>query len=442
MITRISISAEALFASEITAHASRYVNDYKDFMAALNDSTARYLGEVVDSYYQPMFFDSEDVKELTAISSALNGILKKLTTAYLDSEDVRRMFGFSSKVEELIAIDPGYAHPAPMIRADLFYSRGAQVKFCEFNTDGTSGMNETNELDRVFLNTEIADALRNRFSLSNWELVETWVGCLIETYREFSGRADPSVVITDWEGAGVREEFEAVKRSLEKRDLHCGICDPRELSYTGKQLEYNNRPVDLVYRRAVNFECFDRKDEIIPLIRAYKDGSVCMIGPFRSQIIHNKKIFQVLQQPFIAGIFSAEERAFIERYIPFTRELSGDSNLIDYALQNRETLIVKPADRYAAKQVTAGKDIDQDSWAALVREKSSENGYLIQELLLSESRDFRSVEEGKFVINSCHNVLGMFMYAGKFAGLYPRVGATTIIASLTKCRILPAILVT
>lgn len=436
---RLSEEAEDWFASEISRRPSDYLKDFTAFDSALQRSTARYLDQVVDTFYEPMFFDRQDTEEFEKIAGNLDGIFRKVSAAFIEHEEVRKLFNFSPLAEELILIDPGYSHPSPMIRADVFYSRDSASPFCEFNTDGTSGMNETNELDRLFLDTAIAGAMRRRFKISNWELIDSWADCLLDTYREFSGSGTPSAAITDWEGVGVRAEFTAVRQALERRGLFCDICDPREFTYSGRRLRLRGKDIGLVYRRAVNFECFERAEEIGPLISAVRDGTVCMVGPFRSQIIHNKRIFPVLRHPAITGIFSDSEREFLQERLPKTQNLMEDKELIESALENREALVLKPADKYAADQVFIGRDTRENKWLRLLREKSAEGGYLLQDFLLSEERDFYTPEGGALVPKTCRNVLGVFLYSGKFTGLYPRVSNETIIASLWKCRSLGAI---
>ncbi len=52
------------------------------------------------------------------------------------------------KLEELILNRPTYYSPIPIARIDIFYNeKTGDFKFCEFNTDGTSAMNEDRKLN-------------------------------------------------------------------------------------------------------------------------------------------------------------------------------------------------------------------------------------------------------------------------------------------------------
>jgi hypothetical protein len=77
-------------------------------------------------------------------------IIKKVTDRYLEDPAFRRYFGFSPLLEQLILKDPGYRYPVPMSRIDMFYDLiSGHFEFCEINTDGSSGMVEARELQRI-----------------------------------------------------------------------------------------------------------------------------------------------------------------------------------------------------------------------------------------------------------------------------------------------------
>jgi hypothetical protein len=448
LLNRPAIEAASQFRRLILDNPSLYLDDFKAMARAMAGSNAKYHGEVIDWLYQPFFFDDQDRVEFEKICRLITGIAEKLMTAYLADTGLGQLYGFDRTADELIRIDPGYSHPAPMARLDLFFTRSAPSKFCEFNTDGTSGMNEIGELERVFLGTRIFRELEDRFTVQRYELVETWVDTLLALYREWGGRKEPVIAISDWEGEGVREEFEAFRAAMERRGLRCVITDPRHFSYsrsgTGGRLMLNGTQIDLVYRRAVNFECFDRAAEIRPLIEAYQNGDVCMAGPFRSQLLHNKNVFRVLRHPDVLSLFSPDEQALIRERIPQTYLLTEEAAVTRSAVRNREMWLIKPEDRYAAQEVIAGRDCTQEQWHRLLEEKERSGGYLLQEFCnQGEDRLLSCFDgpDGSFEEITCRNVIGMYMYNGNFSGVYTRVGTTSIIASLWHCFMLPGLFV-
>jgi hypothetical protein len=444
-LNRPAIEATDQFRKTIRDNPSRYLEDFSAMAEEMAKSNAKYHGEVIDYLYEPFFFDHQDRTEFENICRLLTGIASKLSAAYLANDDLRRLYGFDRTADELVRIDPGYNHPAPMARLDLFFSRTSPSKFCEFNTDGTSGMNEIGELERVFAGTRIFRKLAEQFTVRRHELVETWIDTLLALYRERGGKSDPAIAISDWEGEGVREEFEAFRRAIERRGLRCVITDPRRFTYSrggsGRRLMLKSTGIDLVYRRAVNFECFDRAAEIKPLIEAYRNGDVCMIGPFRSQLLHNKNVFRVLRHPDVFDLFTPEEQELVRKRIPQTYLLSEDTAGHYSVVRDREAWLIKPEDRYAAKEVMAGRDCTGEQWQLLLEEKSRSGGYLLQEFCNQEEDRFLSCFDGEFKEITCRNVIGVYMYNGRFSGVYTRVGTSSIIASLWNCFMLPGLFV-
>ena len=73
-------------------------------------------------------------------------ILCKVIARYKDDPVFRGLFRFDPRVRELLLIPSGYEEPLPMARFDMLYSKElGRFMFCEFNTDSSSGMNETRE---------------------------------------------------------------------------------------------------------------------------------------------------------------------------------------------------------------------------------------------------------------------------------------------------------
>ncbi len=283
---------ETLFYDLIRDNENRFLKDLQIITEKLSSSNARYKGEIIDFLYQPVFFNIEDMYELREICDTMTSIIKKCTKEYLVNPAFRKYFNFSRIMEELILIDPGYENPVPIARYDIFY--GEDFKFCELNGDGTSAMNEANTLEQIFMESDIITQLQKEYEIYYHELFISWLEELLKIYQEFGGEGKPTIAIADFLGLGSNEEFDTFKEKFEQRGYKTIICDPRDMTYTNGELFIGDVKIDLVYRRAVNKEVEARINEVEALIQAYKDKAVCVVGPFRSQIMHNKIFFEVL----------------------------------------------------------------------------------------------------------------------------------------------------
>ena len=86
---------------------------------------------------------------------------------------------------------------------------------------------------------------------------------------------------------------------------------PDELEYSNGKLRRGDFRVDLVYKRVIIHELLSRADDSHPLMRAYANGDVCVVNPFRCKVLHKKAAFELLTDEERAVWFDAEEKEVI-----------------------------------------------------------------------------------------------------------------------------------
>jgi len=411
---------------------------------AMTQSTALYHGEVVNFAYLPKLIPPLVVEQFGALVSTLQGILAKVIARYVADPAYRPLFGFDPRLEELICLDPGYASPIPIMRADIFYhADSGDFKFCELNTDGASAMNEDRELCAALAQTPAFQHMRARgYELKPFELFDTWVDQFMCVYEEWAERRNgpdqPQVAIVDFTEDATTYEQEEFARVFRARGLTCECADIRELSWDGQRLSTaTGMRVDAIYRRAVTTDIMARYDDVSCFLAAVRAGAVCLIGSFRTQIAHAKVIFEVLRRAQTQTFLSAEEVAFITEHVPATSHLRRDAIDIDEVLATKDRWIIKPLDLYAARGVVAGRGVDQQTWEQAVT-GALEAGYLIQEYVeqyqASNIRNAYSLPAGgtpqllrEPQLELFQDLTGLYMYNGKLAGVYSRAGQEALI---------------
>lgn len=216
--------------------------------------------------------------------------------------------------------------------------------------------------------------------------------------------------------------------------------DPRELTFKAENLYYGDTKIDIVYRRLVTREIIDRSDEIKDFIEACLSGKVCVIGPIKSQIIHNKRIFKILHDKETKDFLTDKEVKFIEDHIPLTKYFEGQEWDFNELVTKKDDLILKPCDLYASRGVYAGKDFSNEMWREKLSECKDED-YLIQEYYTPHRTTLLEVSEDDIVECEFNNITGIYMYNEKMAGLYSRVGKNPIISGLHECYTLPTFII-
>ncbi|NLJ79002.1 MAG: glutathionylspermidine synthase family protein [Tissierellia bacterium] len=405
-----------------------YYKDYIDAKDKVERSNAKYKGRPVPFLYQPMFFTEVDIENFNRIGDILMSIGNKVTNRYIESPEYRNMFKYPKLLEELILVDPGYDVNIPISRFDLFYDGGDEFKFIEINTDGSSGMNEDNIFSNIVLDSKAMEAMGKRYRVDYFELIDSWVEESLRIYDCFTNKVDkPNIGIVDFVETGISAEFETFKKAYMKRGYNAEIIDPRELKYTDGHLYYGDMRIDLIYRRIVTVEFIEKSDEIPDLIDAYRDGAVCMIGSLRSQIMHNKIIFKVLHQEETLNMLTEEEASFIKKHIPYTEEFSGDPSRLEMVKQHKDSYIIKPMDSFASQGVHSGRDFTQEEWAEVI-EDCWDRDYLFQEFIEPSKGPFVQFDDGGDLSIGDFNInIGVYMYNGRFAGIYTRISKANII---------------
>lgn len=423
------------YRKRIEQNPEKFSSDFRKIIRKMKQSNAKYKGKTVNFLYQPMFFDQEDVQNFQNICKRMMGIIQKCVEEYLQNPAFRKHFGFSNQMEELILIDPGYSCAAPIARLDIFYD--GDYSFCELNGDGTSAMNEANTLERIFLESDIIRELQKTYRIYNFELFHSWLEALLQIYQEFGGTRKPNIAIVDFSGLGTSEEFKTFQTVFEKDGYTTVICDPREMKYKNGRLYFGKLPIDLVYRRAVNQEMEKRLHEVGDFIQAYKDKAVCVVGPFRSQIMHNKTFFSILSDENKTGFLNSEERQFITKHIPQTWQLNEKH--CQLALDNKDAYVIKPKDFYGGKGVVCGLDCTEDEWKNQVAKAKEKDEFLLQEFCNFTQREMPVFQNGTFVFKPFKTTVGLFAYQGNFSGLYARVSEHNIIAGMERSISLPSL---
>ncbi|WP_416198675.1 MAG: Glutathionylspermidine synthase preATP-grasp [Sporanaerobacter sp.] len=425
----------------IKRDVDKYYDDYEKAIEAVANSTAIYKGEPVPFLYEPIFYTQSDVERFNEIGRILISITNKVTQKYIESPEYRKKFGYSKLLEELILVDQGYDINVPIGRFDIFYGGNDDFKFCEFNTDGSSAMNEDNTLARILLQSKAIKKMREKYDIEYFELIYKWVDESIDIFKKYNKAISrPNVAIVDFKESGTPYEFEEFKKAYIKRGYRAEIVDPRELKYIDGKLYYEDMNIDMIYRRIVTREFIEKSSEISDLIEAYRDGAVCMIGSMKSQIMHNKIIFKILYDEDTLEFLADEERNFIKKHIPYTEEFKGSRSVYEKVLNHKDEYILKPKDSYGSKGVYAGKDFTYEDWSKKLDEVFGKD-YLFQEFFEPYKTKFVVFEDGELKIKEFGTITGLFLYNEKFVGLYTRVGENSIISGLHGYYTVPNLLV-
>lgn len=419
----------------MSSEQEAYFNDNSSlYFRNLEHSSAKIRGTTIKSIYHPYVLSSMEFYWIKRKSEKLWSILEKTGKLMITDKRVADFFNFPDELVGLLKVNPGYDMNIPITRFDAFYNEAGSIYFCEFNTDGTSGMNETNTMEGCYLDTDLGRRLINSYSLQQCELRISLLETLLECYKAFGGTHKPTIAIVDFLDKATIAEFEALKDVFIREGYKTFIADPRDLLYMNDNLWYKGTRIDLVYRRAVTTELLERYQSIQEFIKAYINNAFCMVGSFRSEAAHSKLVFTFLTSSAAEDYFSEDEISFIKEHLPNTVRLeSGKQELLELLLKEKDNYIIKPHNSYGSQGLFMGKDCSEEQWNLLINDNMGKN-YIAQELIPIPSENF-IISPGRSKELKVN--LSPFLYGGKLRGFYTRISEIEVITTARGGALIP-----
>ncbi|HKI01150.1 MAG TPA: hypothetical protein VKK31_04155 [Thermoanaerobaculia bacterium] len=191
------------------------------------------------------------------------------------------------------------------------------------------------------------------------------------------------------------------------------ICREPQMTWEGGRARYNGTPVHLFV---------DQMMEVLdgPVFRAQAAGRGFAFNGLVSPILTDKRNLALLSEQADDGdLYDAEERAAIDRFIPWTRVLAESFTehageriyLPDFVLAERERLLIKPAEGFGGRDVLAGAALAPAEWEARVDAGLADGRWIVQEFVPSETFLFQAREGGAVP----HEIVwGAFVFGGRF----------------------------
>jgi len=415
--------------------ASRQFKLLKQFLVR---ESCTFSNQAMPTLLKPNFISRKQTQALTYAVEKISSALVKFIGLYLKNREVRDIMNFSKKEEELFSIDPGYNIPLVISRLDAFME-DYSIKFLEFNCDSPAGIAYSDIMENGF-----REMFHNYDFLENWEidffkrqdsLIKALLGCYNEyraTYRSMPSK--PVIAIIDWEGVSTYSEFQLHRKYFNEKGYKTVLCSPQKFRIVNGKAVACGEEVHLVYRRVITRELLEKWDEVQEFIQSIKQGLVCCCNSFRSYIVGNKKVLSAITDPRFQDIYTREELNVIKKTIPWTKILADSKetynnikvHLKDFILENKDILVLKPANLYGGKNVFLGCETSHKKWSEVMHEHLYDRSWVVQEYvdiprdIFPEIKDDVTLKFKKVNINP-------FALRGKYSGTITRVSDNSVI---------------
>ena len=388
----------------MTNEAARHFNDavradprgagaqWRELMDAFASRGITFAGTPMPTFLRPQFVDQKTWDAMTSGATRLVRLSERVAKDVFGGklEDLLDFLGAPETHRRLLRIRPS-GPDVSLSRVDAFIASG-HVRFIEINSDAPAGFGYADRMTEVFARLPLVQRMRTTDAMS----VIGSVDALVAELRSHARVADPRVAIVDLRTVRTRPDQEILREEFERRGLATLLCDPRDLEIVGSRLVAFGQTIDLVYRRTVISEVLAIEREAEAFFEAYRKGLAVFVNSFRCYLSEDKAFFAILTDERFSELMSADERAFVAAYVPWTRKVEDRStkrqgqtiDLLPWMEAHRAQLVLKPSHGYGGASVTVGSAVDDRQWSDAIEAAVKQAGWIVQERVLIPEEEF------------------------------------------------------
>ena len=419
--------AAALSAAIHTYHDLLTEDIAADSHAQLTDQLQRrglFFGDrAICTVLRPRFLTEGQYAFIQERARPILRAFRKAFDAAVADETFRAQFALLPWEDALVRHDPGFRDPSPTSRLDAFFvSDTGQLTFVEYNAETPAAPAYNDALAEVFFALPAMRGFLRRYDVRPLPARHGVFHALLDAYAQWSGRRDaPRIAILDWREVPTYSEFLLFEEYFNAQGVPCIIADPREVTYRNGRLLAGDFVITLIYKRVLISELIEREGLDHPVVRAVRDGAVCMVNSFRCKLLHKKASLAVIQDERNRRLFDPDEQAAIAAHIPWTRRVEerrtmyrdAPVDLVPFILEHREHLVLKPNDEYGGKGVVLGWLTDAQRWEEAVQSALTEPS-IVQDRAVVPSEPYPSLRGGRLEMTAHQQDSDPFVLFGAY----------------------------
>jgi hypothetical protein len=384
---------------------------------------------------RPHLIEEGDFAHQADVAAHVISAVYKVRDALLSDQELARdtLGSFREAVGALLDLERRPAGDGALMRLDSSLAR-TELHFIELNADMPQGMGHNDGIVDFFEHLDTFGRFSKRFRSTPLRLEPPLLETLLAAWEEWGGTGKPRIATVSLREDPVRwTGLEIDTERFHRRGFDAVLCDAGELEFASGRLRHEGREIDLVHRVLLTGECVARRVEFAALLDAVHAGAVCMVNPFRSELLGHKAIFAMLTDPSRDFGFSAAEREAIRAHVPWTRRLvdgrtadpdGSEVDLVSHVRENREHLVLKPSHDYGGHGVRLGWREDDAAWEGAVA-RALEEDYIVQRRVRLHREEYPTMEGGESRERYFEDT-DPFVFDGRVRGMLARLSPSEI----------------
>jgi hypothetical protein len=383
-------------------------------------------GRPVSPTLRPHFVTRRQYTNLVKASECLFTAINRVENMAISSPALLSRMELLPAEKMLASVDPGYPFFSVTSLLDTHLQNGT-VRFARYNPETPSGLAYGDALSDLFYDAPPVKEFRKKYALTKLPGMKHLLHAILKAYKEWGGKTKkPRIAILEF-----RQPFQTaesgesvlIRDYFRREGYECQIVSPEQLEYRNNVLSSNGFAIDLVYRRVKVQEFLVRYDLLHPLLRAYREGEVCVVNNFRSEVAQKKAIFDLLTDEAITASFPAAEKRVIREFVPWTRMVQSNKttyqgkeiDLPEHILKHRESLVLRPNDDSTEHHSFRGSETDDAGWEKALK-TAIRNPYVVQEVIEPVHEMFPLLYYGHLEMRKMRVDVHPHSYLGKVHG--------------------------
>jgi hypothetical protein len=339
-------------------------------------------------FLRPHFISRKQFDQIVKAGQALQTAIERIETHALATPSLLQRMELLPAERMLASIHPGYnfLHVTSLLNTVV---NNGSLRIRNYQASSANGIAYGEMLSDMFYDAAPVKEFRKRHTLTKFGGVKYLLSAMLKAYKAYGGKKQPNIAVLEF-----KQPFQTVDSAeymvlvelIRKAGYQAELVTPEQLDYRNSTLSKGDFPIDLLYRASSLQEFLLRFDLTHPLVKAYREGKVCMVNSFRAELAQKRAMFSLLTDEQLTAKFPVAEKKAIATFIPWTRIVtpsktikSGETiDLPEYISANKDSLMLVPNDSTGALPVFDGPTTEQNAWDRALKTAIRER-YVVQE---------------------------------------------------------------
>jgi hypothetical protein len=335
-------------------------------------------GRPVSPVLRPHLVTNRDYSMLVKASETLLSAVQRVSDMAMANAALLARIQLLPAERMLAAADPGYSGFSVTSLLDAALNDGS-LHFHGYSADVPAGVLYGDALADLYYEAPPVKEFRKKYKLKKVGGIKPLLAAILKAYKNARGqKKKPNIAILEFRPPfpSTPSEHASLAEFFNSEGCPTEIVSPEQLEYRGNVLRKGEFAIDVIYRRIRLQEFLVRFDLNHPLMRAYKEGAVCMMNSFRAEIGSKKVLFDLLTDESVTAKFPAAERKVIKDFVPWTRLVQAAKttyhgrsvDLPEFVMKHRAKLVIRPNDDSTEIPPVRGADVDDAAWERALRQ--------------------------------------------------------------------------